>query len=229
MEKEERDAAAATRFTLWEDGHGKVHGRFTLDAVTGAMLKKHLYALAAPKHLASKGPLGDRLPTPQRLGQAFTELIQRYPKTHLPKAGGLNATIVVLMQYDTLVGGLKAAQLDTGDTISASQARRLACEAGIIPAVLGGQSEVLDLGRSRRLHNTAQRLKATIEQRGCAVLGCETPPGMCHLHHPEAWAAGGETNSDAIMLCPHDHRRAHDHRFTMTRRPDKKITFHRRT
>ena len=48
LEKEERDAAQSVRFTMAEDGHGRVHGRFTLDAVTGAMLKKALLALAAP-------------------------------------------------------------------------------------------------------------------------------------------------------------------------------------
>ncbi len=118
LEREERAAAAATRLTIWDDGHGKVHGKFTLDTLTGAMLKKHLFALAAPKHRASQGPLGERRPTPERLGQAFTELIQRYPAKKLPKAGGLNATVVVLMHLDTLMGGLKAAQLDTGETIS---------------------------------------------------------------------------------------------------------------
>ena len=118
LEREERDAAAATRLTMYEDGHGKVHGRFTLDTLAGAMLKKHLYALAAPKHRASQGPLGERRPTPERLGQAFVELIQRYPTKRLPKAGGLNATIVVLMHLDTLMGDLKAARLDTGETIS---------------------------------------------------------------------------------------------------------------
>src|SRR5215216_3591517 len=108
LEREERDAAKATTLTMWEDGHGSVHGRFTLDALTGAMLKKHLLALAAPKHRVTQGPLGERRPTPERLGQAFTELVQRYPAKRLPKAGGLNATIVVMMTLDSLLGGLKA-------------------------------------------------------------------------------------------------------------------------
>ena len=85
LEREERDAAAATRLTMYDDGHGKLHGRFTLDTLTGAMLKKALFAIAAPKHQASKGPLGERRPTPERLGHAFIELIQRYPAKRLPK------------------------------------------------------------------------------------------------------------------------------------------------
>ena len=193
------------------------------------MLKKALWAIAAPRHQAATGPLRERKPTPERLGQAFCELIQRYPTDKLPKAGGLNATVVVLMSLETLIGGLKAAKLDTGETISPGLARRLACEAGIIPAVLGGRSEVLDLGRSRRFHNRAQRIAKTIEVGGCEIEGCDQPAGRTHMHHPERWADGGHTNRDAIMLCPHHHTRAHDQRFTMKQLPTGRYTFNRRT
>ena len=148
-------------------------------------------ALAAPKHRASQGPLGERRPTPERLGQAFTELIQRYPTKRLPKAGGLNATVVVLMPLDTLMGGLKAAQLDTGEPISPGQARRLACEAGIIPAVLGGKSQVLDLGRKQPVLQRNPPDQGPSNNGGCAVEGCDWPPGMTHMHHPTRWADGG--------------------------------------
>ncbi len=229
LEREERDAAAACRLTMWEDGHGKVHGRFTLDTLTGAKLKKALLALAAPKHRAASGPLGERRPTPERLGRAFTELIHRYPTKDLPKAGGVNATVVVTMTLDSLLGGLKAARLDTGETISASLARKLACEAGIIPAVLGDRSQVLDLGRRRRFYSEAQRIAKAIEAGGCQVEGCDWPPGLCHLHHPVRWADGGGTNRDGMMICPRHHARAHDPAFTMAHLPGGKIAFTRRT
>ncbi len=228
LENEERAAAAATRLTMYDDGHGKVHGRFTLDTLTGAMLKKALFAIAAPKHQASKGPLGERRPTPERLGQAFTELIERYPVKKLPKTGGLNATVVVLMDLDTLEGRLKAAHLDTGEPISPGAARRLACDARLIPAVLDGKSQVLDLGRGKRFYTEAQRIAKTIEVGGCEAEGCDEPPGRTHLHHPERWADGGQTNRDGIMLC-HHHTRAHDQRYNMTKLPTGKYTFHRRT
>ena len=228
LEREERDAAAATRLTMYDDGHGKVHGRFTLDTVTGAMLKKALHAIAAPRHQASKGPLGERHPTPERLGHAFTDYIQRYPAKKLPKTGGLNATAVVLIELDTLMGGLKAAHLDTGEPLSPGAARRLACEAGIIPAVLDAKSQVLDLGRKKRFYSEGQRIAKTIEAGGCEVDGCDWPPGMTHMHHPQRWADGGETNRDAIMICPPHHTRAHDTRYEMTRQPNGKIAFHRR-
>ena len=184
---------------MYSDGHGKVHGRFTLDSLTGAMLKKALFAFAAPRHRASHGPLGERLPTPERLGQAFTELIQRYPAKKLPKAGGLNATVVVLMPLETLMGGLKAAHLDTGETISPGQARRLACEAGIIPAVLGGNSQVLDLGRGTALphrsptdrrppsNNAAAPSRAATGHPACAT--CTTRPAGPTAARPTATAS----------------------------------------
>ena len=194
------------------------------------MLKKHLYALAAPKHRASQGPLGERRPTPERLGQAFVELIQRYPAKKLPKAGGLNATVVVLMHLDTLMGGLKAAHLDTGETISPGAARRLACEAGIIPAVLNTKSQVLDLGRKNRYATEAQRIAKTIEAGGCEIDGCDAPPGMTHMHHLIRWVDGGKTNrATMIMICPSHHTRAHDQRYHLTKLPTGKYSFHRRT
>ena len=78
-----------------------------------------------------------------------------------------------MMQLETLMGGLKAAHLDTGETICPGQARRLACEAGIIPAVLDGKSQVLDLGRKNRFTTEAQRIAKTIEAGGCDVEGCD--------------------------------------------------------
>jgi phage tail protein X len=230
LEREERDAAAATRLTMWDDGHGKVHGRFTLDTLHGAMLKKALFAIAAPKHQASKGPLGQRRPTPERLGQAFAEYIERYPTKRLPKTGGLNATVVALITLETIEGRLKAAQLDTGEMISPGAARRLACNAGIIPAVLGGKSEVLDLGRTQRFATPAQRLAKTIEAGGCEIHDCDWPPGMTHTHYLKRWVDGGTTNlRDLVSLCPHHHTRAHDETYQLTRLPTGKYTFHRRT
>jgi hypothetical protein len=115
--------------------------------------------------------------------------------------------------------------------ISASMARRLACEARIIPAVLGTHSHVLDLGRANRYFTEAQRIAKTVQAGGCEVEGCDQPPGRTHLHHGRGrWADGGTTNlDDAIMICPWHHTRAHDQRYTMTQLPTGKYTFHRRT
>ena len=67
----------------------------------------------------------ERVPGPERMGRAFGELIERYPTEKVPAAGGVNATVVVTMDLETLVGGLRAASLDTGERISADQARKV--------------------------------------------------------------------------------------------------------
>ncbi|MEJ7832590.1 MAG: DUF222 domain-containing protein [Nocardioides sp.] len=232
LEHEERDATAAARFTMSEDGHGRVHGRFTLPALHAAMLTKALHAIAAPKHQAAtdgQAPTPGR-PSAQRLGRAFCEYVERYPTHSLPKAGGVSATVVVTMTLDSLLGGLTAAHLDTGQHVSASLARRLTCEAGIVPAVLGGRSQVLDLGRKTRFHTEPQRIAMGIEQGGCTAEGCDWPPGRCHAHHDLPWSQGGGTSvKDGRLLCPRHHARAHDPTYTMTKLPGGNVAFHRRT
>ncbi len=125
----ERSAAEdqdANRLHVWATPQGRVKGTFDLDGFSGACLTKALWALSAPRHRAAQGPLGERLTTDRRLGQALAELVRRYPANKLPKAGGLNATVVVLIPYETLIGGLKTARLDTGEHISPGLARRIA-------------------------------------------------------------------------------------------------------
>ena len=217
MAAEEREAEAAASFRMVEDGHGRCHGRFTISSLHGAMLRKQLLAIAAPKHrtqVDGQAPEPGR-PSAHRLGEAFAEYIETYPTDRLPHTGGVSATVVVTMTVDTLMGGLKAAELDTGHRISPGLARRLACRAGIIPAVLGTQSQVLDLGRRTRFHTEPQRIALALEQGGCTAEGCDWPPGMCHAHHDQPFSSGGATSvKNGRLLCPRHHARAHDPAYT---------------
>ena len=239
LEAEERRAREQCRFTMSDDGHGTTHGRFALPTAQAAMLKKQLMALAAPKHRAATGQPGvdehgDRLARPHRMGLAFAEWIERRSASEqaMPaKAGGLAATVVVTMTLAQLLGESNAAAvLDTGEHITASQARRLACEAGIIPAVLGGAGQPLDLGRKARFHTEPQRTAIALRDRACTAQGCDAPPGLCHVHHDHPWSAGGATSvATGRLLCPHHHARAHDPTYTTTIHPNNSLTFHRRT
>ncbi|MGZ6753091.1 MAG: DUF222 domain-containing protein [Nocardioides sp.] len=156
-------------------------------------------------------------------------MIERYPTEKVPAAGGVNATVVVTMDLSTLLGADRAATLDTGERITAGQARRLACEAGIIPAVLGGQSQVLDLGRKRRFYSESQRIALAREQGGCTADGCDWPPGLCHAHPDLRWIDGGLSDQrNGRLLCPKHHARAHDPAYTMAKLPGGKVAFTRR-
>ena len=230
LEREEAAAARDTYLRLWDDGHGTTHGRFEIPTLAGAALKKMLVAVASLKHQrAVKGAGVERLPAPEAMGQAFCELITRYPAKQLPKLGGLNATLLVLISEDSLMGRLEqAGTLDTGEKISPALARKLACEAGIIPAVMGGDSMPLDVGRKRRLHPEHQRLAILIRDQGCRADGCDRRTGL-HTHHDTRWVDGGTTNvEDGISLCPWHHSRAHDSSYQLTKTPTGTIEFHRR-
>ena len=137
---EEARAIAGVELTLADDGEGRCHGRFTVPSHVGAMLKRHLLALANPaRHTEAelRDESGDWKPLRRRLGEAFVEYVERYPVEATPQTAGVNATLVVTMTLEQLVADQATAMLDDGSRMSAGQARRLACEAGIIPVVLG--------------------------------------------------------------------------------------------
>jgi uncharacterized protein DUF222/HNH endonuclease len=95
-------------------------------------------------------------------------------------------------------------------TISAAEARIHACDCMLIPAVLGTQSEPLDLGRRHRLVSTPLRHALYLRDRGCAFPGCHRPPRHCQGHHIRHWADGGPTElGNLVLLCAHHHRLLH--------------------
>jgi hypothetical protein len=121
-------------------------------------------------------------------------------------------TMVIRMTKESLLTGLGIAEIDgVNDTISAGTARRMAGEAGIIPAVLGGPSEVLDFGKTRRLFTTAQKLAFGERDGGCAFGGCTAPPSYTEAHHIIWWSDVENTDFDnGILLCGFHHHRIHD-------------------
>ena len=163
-----------------------------------------------------------------RRGLAFAEILEHLPTDHLhPKSA---ATVVVTISHGVLQGALKAAHLDTGRQLSAGEARRVACSAGILPAVLGGGSLALDLGRLNRLFSETQRVAVGLKYETCAAEGCDRPFAWCELHHLIAWALGGRTDLiNAIPLCHWHHQRIHDDTYLHQRLPDGSLRFSRLT
>ena len=122
------------------------------------------------------------------------------------------------------------AETSTGDTLTAAEARRLACTAQIIPAVLGGNSEILDLGRTRRLFTPAQRKALALRDRHCRAQGCDIPATWCEAHHHQPWSQGGKTNlTDGVLLCSLHHHRTHDPTWHTDRLPNGDLRYTRRT
>ncbi len=145
--------------------------------------------------------------------------------------GGDATTVIVTIPLEDLRRDLSAAGLASGERVSAAEARRLACTAEIIPAVMGGRSEVLDLGRSSRLFKPAQRKAMVVRDRECRAEGCTVPASWCEAHHwGRPWARGGRTDlRDGVLLCSWHHHRAHDSTYSAERMPNGDVRFRRQT
>ncbi|MBS2937237.1 DUF222 domain-containing protein [Nocardioides sp. J2M5] len=233
LEAEERRAEESVSFSMSDDGEGRCHGRFTVPSHVGAILRRILLALANPaRHTEAdlRDEAGVWKPSRRRMGEAFVEYVERYPTDASPQTAGVNATVVVTMTLEQLLGEHAAVLLDDGSRMSAAQARRLSCEAGIIPVVLGGDGQLLDLGRSRRLFSKAQRIALGLRDGGCTTRGCETTAAGCQAHHDDPWSNGGATDLvNGRLLCPRHHRLAHDPRYAKTIHADNQVTFVMRT
>jgi hypothetical protein len=234
LAKEEERARRTASLSLHNNGDGTVDGRFRLPVLHADLLKKALEVLTAPRRIG-RGRIdpktGKKLPYPVLLGQGLMELLENHlHPDRLPSTGGSPFTLVVTIGLDALTSGIGAATLETGTRISAGQARRLACTAGLIPAVLGGESVVLDLGREQRLFDRHQKIAMNLHYGGCAAEGCDRPPSWTEGHHLDPWAHGGTTDlANGIPLCPpHHHMADHPQEWTIHTQPSGKVRFSRR-
>lgn len=169
----------------------------------------------------------------RRRGVAFAELLQHLPTDHLH--GKTAATVVVTTPLEALRHEvIRAGLTDAGEAISAAETRRLACGAGVMPAVLGGRSVPIDLGRQERCFTANQKTALATRYTECAADGCDRPFAWTEIHHIRAWARGGSTDlNNAVPLCGTHHRwvERSDIRHEIRRRSDHtiEIGFHRRS
>ncbi|MEV6240079.1 DUF222 domain-containing protein [Lentzea sp. NPDC051838] len=188
---------------------GMLEIRALLDKVTGAAYEAALDPLAKPRPDTGEGP--DQRDRSEREGEAFAELVNLMVRAdQLPEHGGEPVTLTLTMSYDDLAAKTGDALLDNGERIPADQVRQLACNAGIIPMILGGQSQPMDIGRKTRTFPAGIRRILVARDRGCAFPGCSRPPRHCDAHHIHYWADGGDTSvGNAVLLCRHHHTLIH--------------------
>ncbi len=209
---------------LWfttPDRTGMVGLRGTLDPEGAAVLKAAIDPLAAPcPEVDERGRTTSpdtRTPARRRL-EALLTIVQR----GVASAEGVPTTdkakVVVLIDLDALVGEVRGTGTTlTGDVLSPSVVRRMACDAEIIPMVLGSDSEPLDVGRGRRLFTRGQRLALIARDRGCSFVGCSVPATWCDAHHVVPWHRGGPTSvGNGALLCPRHHTEVHERDLTAT-------------
>ena len=231
-EREARSAHAGRHLSLVNDGLGgvRIRGRGTIE--DAAWIKSSLFPLAAPqpttecggKATDRAGACGstdcahngrDPRDHGARLWDALVEACRLLAGTDvLPTSHGATPRIAVTVDFDQLPDDAqlqsRVGLLDMGDSLSAGAVRRMACDADILPMVLGSKSQILDVGRLHRLVPLALWLVLVARDRHCAFPGCTRPPVACDAHHIEHWADGGVTSlSNLVLLCRRRHTIVH--------------------
>ncbi len=119
-------------------------------------------------------------------------------------------------------GGVTA----TGQVLSPASVRKLACEGGIVPALLGTDTEPMELGRAARYFTTGQKRALYLRDGGCTYPGCTMPAHWSDAHHVDYWSLGGLTDIDnAALLCERHHTKVHTRDLTCTITP-RGVTWH---
>ena len=132
------------------------------------------------------------------------------------------AQISVLIGLDALRGQTDEMGLtDAGTELPPEIVRRLACDAEIIPMILGGPGGSADVGRARRTVPLRLRRLLVARDRHCRWPGCGQPPSRCDAHHIIHWLDGGPTDLDnLVLLCHKHHHHLHQHGYKMVPQPD---------
>ncbi|AGL19643.1 HNH endonuclease signature motif containing protein [Actinoplanes sp. N902-109] len=204
LRRQEERAHAQRSLTLSAPFGGLVRLTGVLGVEDAAVLEAALQPLCTPIS-------GDECSPAQRRADALVAVCRLALRTgELPEHGGEPAQLTVTVPYDSLTRTLGTAGLDNGDRIPATTVRRLACDARLLPVVLGTAGQVLDTGRTRRLVTTSLRRALTARDRGCAFPGCDRPPRWTDAHHIVSWESGGATCLDnTVLLCGPHHRLIH--------------------
>ncbi|MGZ4742341.1 MAG: DUF222 domain-containing protein [Oryzihumus sp.] len=186
-----------------------------LDPEGAAFVHAAISALGGP---APEGEAPDTRSPAQRRSDALLTVLQRGMAAADGVPVSAKTKVVITLPFDRLRGQVRGlATTLTDDQLTPACVRRLACEADILPMVLGSAGEPLDLGRTTRLATPAQRLALWHRDGGCTYPGCSIPPTWCEAHHVTHWCDGGPTDqTNLALLCGRHHTLVHERGLTAT-------------
>jgi Domain of unknown function (DUF222)/HNH endonuclease len=189
------------------DGGGKIKGRFD-DAAMFDAIAAVIDAHATPLTRGDDRSTGER--QAEALADVCGYVLDHGPTDLVPECGGQRPHINVLIRLDDLQNRASAGCLDFGGPVAPESLRMLCCDAGVVPIVMNGRGQPLDVGRITRTIPDGLRRAVAARDRGCAHPGCGRPPSWCEVHHIREWEHGGETKlSNLVMLCKVHHRQIH--------------------
>jgi hypothetical protein len=220
MARRELELVAARELVVsrGRDGLHRLMG--VLDPEGAAHLLNALDPLSRPRPSTAEGQ--DMRSPARRRADALVELAQIAAGLDaLPDSGGARPTVLVSIDWATLRGQVADAGLLTAgslrEPVSVERVRKLACDAQVLPVVLGGDGVPLDLGRDERSATRYQRL-ALIRRDGaeCAFPGCDRPAAWTRAHHLVPWSEGGRTDlANLVLVCGPHHDCVHHHGWTV--------------
>ena len=192
------------------DGNGSILFTGSLPLVDGEAWIAQLDAYTESRRrtaMEERDPAAEGLTPEQRRADALVAMIlDNAEGRRAPKVGGDRPRVVVTVDYGRLLADAAAAGLiGDGEPLSAGDLRRLCCDADLLPAVLGGPSTVLDVGRDARLVPADLRAALVLRDGGCVFPGCHARPTACEAHHIIPWWQGGKTALSNLVLLGHHH------------------------
>ena len=185
-----------------------------LDEEGAAIVDAAVDALAKPTPDQDTGQ-HDRRPPETRRADALLDLVARAVGAPNGVPQQAKTTLVVKIGLEELQGRCRGAGLTSfGEVLSTDVVRRLACDAQVVPVVLGTRGEILDQGEAIRLFNRSQIRHLWLRDKHCTFPGCHKPAAWTDAHHLLHWAHGGPTDTwNAALLCRAHHSVVHTHRY----------------
>jgi hypothetical protein len=103
---------------------------------------------------------------------------------------------------------------------------RLRAATALLPPTLGGApTQPLEVGRTTRVIQPAQRAALAVRDGGCVFPDCARPLAWCEAHHLRHWLHGGPTDlANLALLCRAHHRAVHEGGWRLQRDPDGRLT-----
>jgi hypothetical protein len=147
----------------------------------------------------------------ERAGDALADVLRMAANCpDLPIQNGVRTEVAFTISLDTLKGALDDVILPGDSYLTAREARRIACDSHVLPAVMSGDSKPLDVAVPAYVVPAHIRRALVLRDRGCAFPDCDRPASICDAHHIRAWLRGGPTQLDnLVLLCPHHHKLMH--------------------
>ncbi|KQZ88753.1 hypothetical protein ASD62_04960 [Phycicoccus sp. Root563] len=198
-----------------EDGTGTAEYRLVLDVAGKAVLEAALGPLSSPRPVDGERDLRG---SDQRRGEALLALVGRAVAAGEGVGPHTKTQLIVTMDWDALASGVRGAGVviggpESGTMLAPGTVRRLACNASVVPLVLGSAGEVLDQGRAVRFFTPAQTRRLWLRDGGCTYPGCSMPPHWTDAHHLLHWADFGSSDlGNAALLCERHHTTVHSRR-----------------